>query len=139
MSSISSHFENLGAPLKNSRWSWGAVRPEDGAVFLRVWQDRKVVENHKPWYMITHHEKYQEQHADNLGYQERNQHVALIRQGRPCFLVMCLAKDAEASPREIKSFNQRDIFVAGEIKEIGVNTYVQMVNRLPIKDIQSGA
>ena len=32
-------FATLGAPLANVRWSWGAVRPADGAVILRVWKD----------------------------------------------------------------------------------------------------
>jgi len=36
----STFFAWLGAPLVNSRWSWGAVRPTDGTVFLLVWQDR---------------------------------------------------------------------------------------------------
>ncbi len=36
--SITAMFENLGAPLANSRWSWGGVR-QDGAVVLRVWQN----------------------------------------------------------------------------------------------------
>jgi hypothetical protein len=33
-------FEKLGAPLKNTVWSWGGVRA-DGAIFLRVWEDEK--------------------------------------------------------------------------------------------------
>jgi hypothetical protein len=36
---LSQLFEQLGAPLANVRWSWGAVRESDSAVFLRVWQD----------------------------------------------------------------------------------------------------
>jgi hypothetical protein len=32
-------FELLGAPLNNFQWSWGAVRPDDGTVFLCVWGD----------------------------------------------------------------------------------------------------
>ncbi|KAB0520533.1 hypothetical protein F7R20_27610 [Pseudomonas brassicacearum subsp. brassicacearum] len=37
--SITQFFAALKAPLHMMRRSWGAVR-DDGAVFLRVWQDR---------------------------------------------------------------------------------------------------
>ena len=36
--SLSGYFRSLGAPLKNYRWSWGAVSPV-GEVNLRVWTD----------------------------------------------------------------------------------------------------
>ena len=35
-------FAKLGAPLANPRWSWGAIRTTDGAVFSRVWQDSRT-------------------------------------------------------------------------------------------------
>jgi hypothetical protein len=35
---ITRFFDDLGAPLTNMQWSWGAVR-SDGAVFVRVWED----------------------------------------------------------------------------------------------------
>lgn len=31
--------DRLGAQLKNSRWSWGAIDPLNNRVYLRVWQD----------------------------------------------------------------------------------------------------
>ena len=41
--STSSFFASLGAPLVNSRWSWGARRSSDGAIFLRVFQEEKWI------------------------------------------------------------------------------------------------
>jgi hypothetical protein len=38
---LTEFFAYLEAPLANQRWSWGAVRPSDGAVLLRVWQDEQ--------------------------------------------------------------------------------------------------
>lgn len=38
---ITDFFEHsLGAKLKNSRWSWGAVNEKQGRLFLRVWSDQ---------------------------------------------------------------------------------------------------
>jgi hypothetical protein len=49
---ISSLFQSLGAPLANTRWSWGAQRSSDGAVFLRVWQDLKFIQEGRAYYMV---------------------------------------------------------------------------------------
>ncbi|AXP04238.1 hypothetical protein DZG01_15065 [Pseudomonas fluorescens] len=123
-------FKRLGAPLTNSRWSWGGVRTEDGAVFLRVWQDRKKKHGDRWYMMVTHHRKY-ENDRDNLGYKERNDHVALIRSGAPCFMVMCCAEDKSSSPRKIKSFNREEVFAGGDVIELDGDTWVEMAGRHP--------
>jgi hypothetical protein len=132
--SISAFFEKLGAPLQNPRWSWGAIRKSDGAVFLRVWQDRKTVQNKSLFMMITHHCKYALR-ADNLGYQERLRHVERMREGAPCFMIMCCAVDPEGSPRKIKSYNESDIFVGGDLMEVCGDTWVLVVKRAPVGEI----
>ncbi|WP_238347311.1 hypothetical protein [Pseudomonas taiwanensis] len=78
----SEFFKRLGAPLANARWSWGGSRA-DGAVVLRVWQDRKRKHDGRWYMMLTHHSKYAHD-LDNLGYRERNAHVASIRSGAKC-------------------------------------------------------
>ena len=47
-------LRRLGAPILNVVWSWGAVRPADGVVFLRVWQDRERKVDGKWYTMLTH-------------------------------------------------------------------------------------
>jgi hypothetical protein len=32
-------FAMRGGTLKNTRWSWGGIRPSDGVVVFTVWQD----------------------------------------------------------------------------------------------------
>ncbi len=110
--SISSLFTRIGAPLCNSRQSWGARRASDGAVILRVWQDLKFIdEAHCIYIMLSGI-----QNAQRLpfGAKERMQHITRIRARAPCFLVMCEAKDAEISERQIKDFDER-LFVGGAI------------------------
>jgi hypothetical protein len=128
-------FKRLGAPLANSRWSWGSVRLEDDAVFLRVWQDRKIKHGGRWFMMVTHHEKYLGD-EDNLGYQERLEHVEKIRAGARCFMIMCLAEDMTAAPRTIKSFNSDEVFVGGKVIELNGDTWVEMENRKPVNSVR---
>ena len=132
---LSKFFEKLGAPLANVRWSWGGVRP-DGAVVLRVWQDRTVKHNDALYVQLTHLEKYgDDRGTDNLGYSERLKHVQLLRRGAKSYLVMCLAKDPNTSPRAIKSFNRDDVFVGGRLTEINGDTWIELADRVPVKSI----
>lgn len=132
--SITELFKRVGAPLRVPRRSWGAVRESDGAVFLRVWQDRKKVINRVMHMMVTHHEKFKDD-PDDFGYKERLDHVEHIRAGSPCFLIMCLAKDPSKSPREIKSFNSDDIFVGSEVVDIDGDSYVKVADRVALQTV----
>lgn len=124
-------FKRLGAPLHNVRWSWGSVRPSDGSVFLRVWQDRMTRHDGRLFFMATHHDSYQDRPSD-LGYQERLRHVAKVRAGAGCYMVMCLAENTEAIPRTIKSFNRDELFVAGAVREIDGDTWIEMAERVSV-------
>lgn len=131
--SISEFFNSLGAPLANYRRSWGSVR-RDGAVFLRVWQDGTTRRDGKFLVQVTHLEKYGDGRGrDNFGYAERLAHVDLIRKGARAYFVMCLAKDESVhdAPREIKSFNCKEVFVGGTAHVIDGDTWLEIVDRLP--------
>lgn len=130
--SLTSFFESIGAPLANSRWSWGAVRT-DGTVVLRVWQDRTARRHGKFLVQVTHLEKYGDGRGlDNLGYAERMKHVELIRKGARAYLVMCLAKDPSVhhAPREIKSFNSKELFVGGSLHAMDGETWIEIIDRV---------
>jgi len=126
-------FEYLGAPLVNQRWSWGGVR-DDGSVVLRVWQDRKTSIDGDTYMMLTHHQKYVDR-QDSLGYRERLKHVDMVRGGAKYYMVMCQAKDVVTTPREIQSFNDRDIFVGGDVQELGGDVWIQVRARIPRSEI----
>jgi len=85
--SVTKLFESLGAPLKNQRWSWGAV-DANGTIFLRVWQNEKQPspESGQPMYQLTSHQCFGD--GSNPGYNERDEHIALFEQGAKCFLVI---------------------------------------------------
>ena len=133
--SLTAYFERLGAPLKNSRWSWGAVRSSDGAVFFRVWQDRKVRLGGKTYMMVTHHAAYVGNEG-SPGYRERLEQLELARAGRPVYLVMCLVEDSEARPRTIKSFNKDEVFVGGEIIERDGDLWIELADRVDSRSVR---
>lgn len=115
-------FAMLGAPLSNFRWSWGSVRT-DGTVFLRVWQDQLRRHDGLRFVRATNvqaAEEWKEQnHRYKPGYPERLGQVALIRQGAPCYLVMCEAVDVDARPRRVKEC----VWLCGAQKPILVYSY----------------
>jgi hypothetical protein len=81
---------------------------------------------------LTHLEKYgDDRGADNLDYAERLQHVDLIRRGAKSYFVMCLAKDPNASPRVIQSFNGTEVFVGSDLVTIDGEAWVEVVGRVP--------
>ena len=111
---ITKFFEALGAPLRNSRWSWGAVR-SDGAVILRVWEDQVERFDGSAWVRVGRRKPAPPR---ELGRRERLAQIELINKGAACFVVMCKARDIKPNgPREILSFNDEQLFRAGKIVE----------------------
>lgn len=110
--SISGFFSALGAPPTNKRWSWGSQRPSDGAVFLLVWQDLKFVRDGQIFVLVAGSGV---KDMRQPGGRERVRHIASIRNGAPCYLVMCVAKDVEAEIRAVQDFNESEVFAGGEL------------------------
>jgi hypothetical protein len=79
---------------------------------------------------LTHLEKYGAD-SSNFGYKERQSHVKQIREGATCYLVMCLANDRGASPRDIKSFNKDSVFVGGELKQYDSDWWIEVADKIP--------
>jgi hypothetical protein len=124
-------FSYFGAPLTNVRWSWGAVRASDGAVFLLVWQDQsKRIEGKQ--YTLVNDASYFQGEPANLGQVERIRQVELIRGGARSYMVMCLAVDPKVAPRTMASFNDQDVFVGGQLIDVDGNTWLERVERKSI-------
>lgn len=127
--SLTQHFEKLGAPLKNNRWSWGAVRATDGAIFLRVWQDQKIRIDGKTYMMASHHEAYIGNER-SPGYRERLEQLELARSGVQVYMIICIVKDADELPRKIDSFIEDDLFVGGKLIEHEGDTWIEQAGRI---------
>jgi hypothetical protein len=132
--SISDLFRRLGAPLANHMWSWGAVRASDGAVFLRVWQDRERKIDGR-WYTMVLSNVAEPTDPGNLGRLERIRQLELICNGARCYFVMCEAKDPKAAPRSIRSFNERDVFVGGAVVEMDGDWWIERAARISAREL----
>jgi hypothetical protein len=138
---LSDLFAYLGAPLTNTRWSWGAVRETDGAVFLRVWQGEEQKINGRYFTRISSNAFYLANEAANLGYTERSRHIELIRRGAKSYMIMCRGRDIEGSPTEIVGFDDNELFVGGELIEVDGESWLQRVarkSRAELRSIQTG-
>ena len=125
--SLSGMFTRLGAPLKNVRWSWGSMRASDGVIFLRVWQDRTRKVNEQLYVKISDETLPA---YNDLGRMERREHTNLVRNGSPCYLIMCEAADIQATPRAVQSFNRNEIFQTGELIQLDGSYWVQLKDRI---------
>jgi hypothetical protein len=135
MLSLTEMFSSLGAPLANSRWAWGAERPSDGVVFLRVWQDECSRLDGKSFVRVTAHEFFKDR-PDNLGFAERLSHLSLLRAGTPCYMIMCHAEDTKAHPRSIAGYNDRELFVGGSVIEFDGDTWIELKARVPVSHLR---
>jgi hypothetical protein len=129
--SLTELFKNLGAPLNNNRWSWGAVSP-DGVVFLRVWDDEKKKINGKSHVRVTAYDYFKGKPNDN-GWKERLRHLELIKQGAQSYMVICFAKDVNASPREINTYSNRMLWKAGNWIEHDGDIWLEIEEAVPVK------
>lgn len=113
--------QRLGAPLRNHRWSWGAVSPSTGDVYLRVWDDEfemvggrrcvRLVEPHDPSHLTGTGRAHP-------GARERQAHVqAIRRKDARAFGVILTAVDRQAAPRRMASFLETSLLVGGEVVE----------------------
>lgn len=135
MLSLTEMFASLGAPLANQRWSWGAERSSDGAVFLRVWQDECRKIEGRRCVRLTANAFFADK-PDNLGNAERLRHVALVRSGRPVYLVMCVAVDPKLEPRTIARFNRDEVFVGGALVDHEGDAWIELAARKPVREVR---
>lgn len=102
---ISKFFEDLGFPLRNVRWSWGA-RTGD-TILLRTWEDQL---SFKDWEVIVFKSSWSSGH-DSFGLDERINHLKSIWNGEvSAYTVMAEVKDRTTSPREIKDYRDDIVY-----------------------------
>ena len=128
---ISEFFrDRLGAPLVNARWSWGAISPSTGQVYLRVWDDERGTLGGRRCVRITDGEFPD---PADLGDRERHAHVQEIERGVKPYCVILTAVDPGESPRKIKSFDKTALLVGGAlIKDSAGRFWLEEAGRCPV-------
>ena len=115
----------------------GAQRPSDGAIFLRVFQEEKWIADGR-LHMAIGWDVELMGDDQRLGYLERMRHVAAIRAGAPCFMVMCSPQDPSAGLGiwRIAFFDEDDVRVGGNWSIAIARTYIEVVGRKPAIDMK---
>jgi hypothetical protein len=112
---ISKFFERLGFPLRNVRWSWGAVNAPRTAVLLRAWADEY---SFKEKTVSVLREPGQARPTDSFGLDERIVHLKGLWAGEMAgYVVIATAKDPIASPREIKDYREDKVFAIERLEQ----------------------
>ena len=104
--------DRLGAPLVNASWSWGAISPSTGHLYLRVWGDELGTLRGRRCVRITDNELPD---PADPGDRERHAHVQEIERGVKPYCVILTAVDPRESPRKIKSFDETALLVGGDL------------------------
>ena len=129
MTGPTQHFLNLGAPLRNYRWSWGAQRP-DGVIFLRAWDDEIIPIDGKEFIRLTNHAVYA--NGAHPGYRERVRHIDEIRGGASAYVVICHAIAPKQSNRRLKSFEQHTLTRIASIQDHNGNLWAELGDVVPV-------
>jgi len=131
--SMSAFFEELGAPLKNKMWSWGAVRESDKTVFLRVWQNDcdRIDDLGKRWFTWVI-----DSTNNSLGGNERRMHVDLIKSGYKAYMIMCQGPEGKDYGDKIADFDRRDLRPGGELIEHDGSIKLETLPRIPVADVK---
>lgn len=134
--SITRHFEYLGAPLRNCRWSWGAI-DKKGRTIVRAWRDETREVNGGTYILVARHSAYQSKQS-HPGYRERMRHIESLKEGGMTYALLVEAKDPVERPRAIKSFDKTQLWRLGDVIEISGEEYAQIVEAIKIADFLAG-
>jgi hypothetical protein len=123
--SINHFFEKvLLAPVRNSRWSWGAEDTVNSWVFLRVWEDHI----HDGEVEVG----YELRKLGPAGFGERQKHIKKIIGGARGYGVVCIAKDKNtAGSRKIESFDEKNLLVFGGITKRNGESFATIIDKIP--------
>jgi hypothetical protein len=86
--SITKNFDQLGVPLINQNWSWGASN--DAVVVLRAWQDQIKRLPDRTMLSLLWQDWWGKNSSGgvSLGGNERFRHLEEIKAGKPCLVIL---------------------------------------------------
>ena len=106
--SISRFFSDLGLPLRNIRWSWGATA--GSTLLLRTWSD-EFSRDESVRRVTVLREPAGYRAGDSYGLDERYRQLeAVWAGGVAAYTIMATVKDPAVRPREIKEYRDDGVF-----------------------------
>jgi hypothetical protein len=73
--------------------------------------------------------------GDNLGFNERCEHVEMLTKGAAGYAVLCRAAEPRARSREIVSFDAQTVFRLGPLAVFDGDEWAQVVERVSVRAI----
>lgn len=130
---ISTFFRRmLQAPLRNERWSWGAVNRTTGQLLLRVWDDEKEDVDGVPCYLI----KQDSWGSTSRGSPERQRQIGMMADGTQAYGVLCVAKDTKAARRTIDTFDSHTLVKFGPLVKRNGSVYAAVAGKVPVRAVR---
>lgn len=125
--------DTLGAKLKNTYWSWGAIDPVSNRVFLRVWEDQIQPAGDRERVEIY----WKNPVRKSSGNAERGGHLEVIKNGAQGIGIVCKARDPHTTeaPKKIKSFDRRTLLQLGDFTEDDRCIYAHIEARISISEL----
>ena len=109
---ITQFFADLGFPLRNQVWSWGAQ--SDRGILLRTWADDFSLKERR---VTVLGEPAEYQARDSYGLDERIRHLrALWAGGVAGYTVIVTSKDVTAAKRDIKDYRDDQLYVIDHLE-----------------------
>lgn len=133
---ISVFFEELGYPLRNRRWSWGARR--ENSILLRTWQDEQ---DFRARTVTVLREPAAHQATDSFGLDERIVQLKSLWNGEAAgYTVIVEVKDKEARPRQIKGYREDVVFAINRLEARADGGIVAVLGEMvPLAKLQEHA
>lgn len=109
---ISRFFADLGYPLRNLRWSWGARNGD--SLLLRTWDDEYA---HKERRLAVLDRPDLHRPSESYGLDERIVQLKKLWEGGVAgYTVIATVKDKGANPREIKDYRSDVVFALNSLE-----------------------
>jgi len=135
--SISALYKELGAPLRNSRWSWGAINPLKRTLFLSVWEDQIKLFGERRLVRVTAHADLNRK--TDYGYRERLSHLEAIRGGTQTFLIFCRTKSTTDRRRSLSTVNSRQLFPVTSVEKFDIDDYLEFGSPISRAEFESNS
>lgn len=121
-------YRRLRAFPTNVQWSWCAMHEDQEFAVFTIWEDRKIDGRN----CLTPDDL--KKRAGN-GYKDQIRVIEkAIALGIPTYGMVAVAKDPEASPRRIKSFDDQYL-VQLELSQEGGRYYARHLNKVHVLDV----
>ena len=118
--SRSAFFRRLGAPLRHP-YAWGAIS-QFGDVYLSVWKRDVEKRGEKEVVRVL---VYNAPDRHGHPYQEREDHIQMIRSGADCYCIMCVA-DPSSKKLRILYCDEEKLRIGGKIIEEKRGIYLEL-------------